>query len=49
MQKHNPICTVCMGWLQEIVLNGEKWLKCGSCSFMKKDTRRAVTPVGKDD
>lgn len=35
-KKHNPICEICVGWLEEVVVNGVKYEKCRSCGFMKK-------------
>jgi hypothetical protein len=47
--KINPICPECTGYCDTIVLNGQEWLKCRSCGFMKKINKREITPIAKED
>lgn len=45
--KHNPICNVCQGWKDIVVINGIEWDKCRICGHMSKIPKTIVTPIAK--
>lgn len=47
--KINPICEICTAWCEIVVVNGQEYLKCRSCGFMRKVSKRDITPVGKSN
>lgn len=44
--KPSPVCTECTGWMYEVRVKDEDWMKCGTCGHMKKTPKRVVTIVG---
>lgn len=50
--KVSPVCPVgnppCTGYMDTVVVKGENWLKCRICSYMMKDSKRKVVPIGRN-
>lgn len=44
--KQPSTCPECaLGWLEEISLRNELWLRCMSCGWMQKLTKKIVKPM----